>query len=172
MKGFASRAALAAGTLAAFLWLPSASRAVTPLDSVSASPDVTVQLASTPFDDEDVAVDNLLGVVVPAPLGSLPANADVTTYHLLANSDQLFSLDTTVELPGPLTAEPADVVRYDGISYTLEFDGSAEGVPSGTAIDAVSNTSGGDLLLSFDITVTFGAITADGPRRPRWSSTR
>jgi hypothetical protein len=161
MKGFASRAALAAGTLAAFLWLPPTSRAVTPLDSVSASPDVTVELASAPFDDEDVAVDDLLGVVAPASLGTLPANADLTAYHLLANGDQLFSLDTTVELAGSLTVEPGDVVRYDGVSYTLEFDASAEGVPNGVITDAVSVAGSGDLLLSFDTTVDLGAVTAD-----------
>ncbi len=135
--------------------------AATPLNSVSASPDVTVVLSATTFDDENVAADNLLGIIVPVALGTLPPEADVTAYHLFDGGDQLFSLDITVELPGPLTAEPADVVRYDGISYTLEFDGSAEGVPSGTAVDAVSNASGGDLLLSFDITVNLGAITAD-----------
>ncbi len=161
MKGSASKAALAAGTLAAFLWLPPTSRAVTPLDSVSASPDVTVELASTPFDDEDVAVDNLLGSVAPASLGTLPANADLSAYHLLANGDQLFSLDTTVTLAGPLTVEPGDVVRYAGASYSLEFDASVEGVPNGVATDAVSHTTGGSLLLSFDTTVDLGAITAD-----------
>ena len=161
MKGFASRAALAAGTLAAFLWLPPTSRAVTPLDSVSASPDVTVALASTPFDDEDVAVDDLLGVVAPASLGTLPANADLTAYHLLANGDQLFSLDTTVTLAGPLTVEPGDVVRFDGVSYTLEFDASANSVPSDVITDAVTEDSGGDLLLSFDTTVDLVSFTAD-----------
>ena len=161
MKGFASRPGLAAGALVWFSWLPPTSQAATSLQSVSVSPDVTVELSATTFDHEDVAVDNLLGVVVPASLGSLPANADVTAYHLLGNGDQLFSLDTTVTLPGPLTAEPADVVRYDGVSYTLEFDGSAEGVPNGVITDAVGVAGSGDLLLSFDTTVDLGPVTAD-----------
>lgn len=126
--------------------------AATSLDSVSASPDVTVELSSTTFDDEDVAVDNLLGIVVPASLGSLPANASVTAYHLLGNGDQLFSLDTAAELAGPLFVEQRDVVRYDGLAYSLEFDGSGSSVPEGSAIDAIA-MRGADMLLSFDTTV-------------------
>jgi hypothetical protein len=161
MKGFASRIGLAAGALAWFSWLPPTSQAATPLGSASVSSDVSVELSATTFDDEDVAVDNLLGVVVPTPLGAIPANADVTAYHLLSNGDQLFSLDTAVTLPGPLTAEHGDVVRYDGVSYSLEFDASAEGVPNGVVTNAVSQDGSGNLLLSFDITVDLGALTVD-----------
>jgi len=157
--GSATRRAVAAA--ACLGCLAGAAGAATPLDSASVSADVTVDLSGTTFDDEAVAVDNLLGVVVPASLGALPANADLHGYHLLGNGDQLVALDTTVTLPGPLAAEPRDVIRYDGVGYTLEFDGSAEGIPSGTRIDAVSVTLGGELLLSFDTTVTLGAMTAD-----------
>jgi hypothetical protein len=129
-------------------------------ESVSISPDVHVDLAGTVAADEDVAVDNLLGVVVPASLGSLPDNTAVTAYHLLDNGDQLFALDTTVELPGPLVVEQRDVVRYDGASYTLEFDGSVEGVPDGTAVDTVSLSVFGQLLLSFETTVNLGGVVA------------
>ena len=130
--------------------------APTPLAWAAVSPDVTVTLGGVVVDPEDVAVDNLLGVVLPVDLGSLPTGVNVTAYHLFANGDQLFSLDAAAVLPGPLTAEPEDVVRWDGVSYTLEFDGSAEGVPGGVAVDAVSGL-GDDLLLSFDAPVTLGA---------------
>jgi hypothetical protein len=131
------------------------------LSSASVSPDVTVELSGTTFADEDVAVDDLVGVVVPASLGSLPENAAVTAYHLLDDGDQLFAIDTAVELPGPLVVERRDVVRYDGASYTLEFDGSAWGVPDGAAVDAVSMTELGQLLLSFDTTVQLGGDVAN-----------
>jgi hypothetical protein len=134
------------------------------IDSVSISPDVDVGLAGTTAADEDVAVDNLLGVVLPASLGSLPERAAVTAYHLLANGDRLFALDTAVSLPGPILlpieVEQRDVVRYDGAAYTLEFDGSAAGVPNGVAVDAVSMTVSGDMLLSFDTTAQLGGTIA------------
>lgn len=129
--------------------------------SASISPDVTVDLAGTPFDDEDVAVDNLLGVVLPASLGSLPENAAVTAYHLLPTGEVLFALDTSVALPGPLVVERRDVVRLkDGVTYFLEFDGSVRGVPDSAAVDAVSMTEFGQLLLSFDTTVDLGGVVA------------
>jgi hypothetical protein len=122
--------------------------APTPLVWAAVSPDVTVELGGVLFDPENVALDNLLGVVVPASLGGLPTGVNVTAYHLFSSGDQLFSLDTTIVLPG-LAAGLEDVVRYDGDSYTLEFDGSAEGIPGWIGVDAVS-TIEGDLLLSFD----------------------
>ena len=140
---------------------PSTFQAATPLALALVSSDVTVELSATTFDDEDGAVDNLMGGVVPTSLGALPSSADVAAYHLHSNGDQLFSLDTTVTLPGPLTAERGDVVRYDGGSYTLEFDASAEGVPNSAVTDAVGRDGSGDLLLSFDTTVDLGALTAD-----------
>jgi hypothetical protein len=131
-----------------------------PIDSVSISPDVDVGLAGTFAADEDVAVDNLLGVVLPASLGSIPKNAAVKAYHLLANGEQLFALDTTAYLPGPLLVEQRDIVRYDGAAYTLEFDGSTAGVPNGVAVDAVSMTDSGQLLLSFETTAQLGGVVA------------
>jgi hypothetical protein len=132
--------------------------APTPLVWAAVSPDVTVELGGVLFDPENVALDNLLGLVVPASLGGLPTGANVTAYHLFSNGDQLFSLDGTIVLPrGAVGSE--DVVSYDGHSYTLEFDGSAEGVPGGASVDAVS-TIAGDLLLSFDTAVILEVDTA------------
>ena len=45
-------------------------------------------------------------------------------------STTVFRVLPTTELAGPLTVYPGDVVRYDGGSYSLEFDSSAEGVPA------------------------------------------
>lgn len=52
---------------------------------------------------------------------------------------------------GPaVIARPSDVVRRTaGGSYSIEFDGLAEGLPAGARIDALS-VDGNDLLLSFD----------------------
>ena len=135
--------------------VPSASPAQ---DPVSLSSDTTVELGGSTFEDQEVVTTDQLGTVTLAPLGALPEASDVSAYHLLPNGDQLYSLDVTAELGGGLVANPADVVRYDGVTDTMAFDASAEGVPDGVIVDAVSVHSSGDLLLSFDITVVLGAL--------------
>jgi hypothetical protein len=123
---------------------------------VSASPDVTIDLGSgVVAADHDVAVDNQQGIVVIENLGALPQASDVIALGLDANGDRFIAFETTTALPGGLTARPGDIIRYDGISYSTEFDASAAGLPSGVATDAVSLSSGG-LLLSFDITADLG----------------
>ena len=58
-------------------------------ESLSLSPDVTIDISSTIARDEAVVVDNLLGMVVPANLGALPEASDVSGYELLPGGDQL-----------------------------------------------------------------------------------
>ncbi len=133
-----------------------AAAAETPLDSVTSSPDVTVELGTTDelIADEDAALDEFAGSVVPVDLGALPAASDLSGYERLADGDALLCFDTTVELPGFVLAEPGDVVRFDGTSYSLEFDASLNGLPPGAFCDAVTVTSTGVLELSFDTTVS------------------
>jgi len=123
------------------------------------SPDVSVSLSGVAVLDEEVAVDNLLGLVAPEALGGLPEAVDVDAYQHLAGGDQLFSLDAGATLAGPLHVERGDVVRWNGVAYTLEFDASAEGLPASVDVDAVA-VDGADLLLSFDTTLDLGGIVA------------
>ncbi|MFO0689106.1 MAG: PEP-CTERM sorting domain-containing protein [Myxococcota bacterium] len=128
---------------------------------VSVSPDVTIQLgaANLTTADQNVAVDNQLGVVALQNLGAIPDNADVTGYADAGNGLQLFSVDTTVALPGGVTATPSDVVSWNGATHALLFDGSAVGIPSGVQVDAIGFSNG--LVLSFDTDVSLpGGITA------------
>jgi hypothetical protein len=130
---------------------------------VSASPDITIDLgASIVTADEDVAVDNQLGVVMLENLGAIPDASDVIALGLAANGDRLIAFDTTTLLLGNVVARPGDVVRYNGASYSIEFDAAAAGVPTGVLTDATSLAPGG-LLLSFDTTVDLGGglIAAD-----------
>ena len=130
---------------------------------VSASPDITIDLGSGVVPaDQDVAVDNQLGIVVIENLGALPEASDVIALGLDVNGDHFIAFETTTALPGGLTARPGDIIRYNGASYSTEFDASAAGLPSGVATDAVSLSAGG-LLLSFDTTVDLsgGLVAAD-----------
>lgn len=141
---------------------PRAATGLTPIESADLSPDVTVVLDGQTISDEDVASDDVVtNVVTQIALGSLPGASDVVAYHGLANGDRLLSFDVTVSLPGAVTARPGDVVRYDGASYTIEFDALAESVPAGAHTDAVSVNTAGNLVLSFDITVSLSGGTFD-----------
>jgi hypothetical protein len=130
---------------------------------VSASPDITIDLgASLIVSDEDVAVDNQLGIVVLENIGALPVESEVVALGLDVNGDRLISFDTTTSLAGGIVARPGDVIRYDGATYSIEFDASAAGLPAGVATDATSLSRNG-LLLSFDTTVDLGGglVVAD-----------
>ena len=135
--------------------------AATPLQRIRVSTDVTAVLGVHTVDDENVASDDLDGGVTPVSIGSIPPEADLDGYQLLPNGDQLLSFDTALVLPGGITARPGDVVRYDGALYAIEFDAAAHGVPPGADVDAIAIADDGDLLLSFDITVSLGSITLD-----------
>jgi hypothetical protein len=130
---------------------------------VSVSPDITIDLGAGIIPtDEDVAVDNQLGVVVLENLGSIPDASDVVALALDVNGDRLIAFDTTTALAGGVIARAGDVIRYDGAAYSIEFDATAAGITGGVATDASSLTSGG-LLLSFDTTVDLagGLVVAD-----------
>jgi len=151
------RAFMAWLTLAAALPV----RGATPLESIRYSPDVTVTLGAATVDDDDVASDDLLGGVVPVAVAVIPPGAALDGYDVLPIGHQLLSFDTTVALPGGITARPADVVRFDGTAYTLQFDAAACGVPPGVDVDAIGAAENGDLLLSFDVSVTLSGVTFD-----------
>jgi len=156
-----ARSATAAGCIAALL-LASAAGAQS---SVSASPDVGVALGmlGQPVADHDVAVDNLLGMVLPDGLGPLPEGSDVSGYQLQPNGDRRLCFDTGIELPGPVFAAPGDVVSWDGAVYSILFDASSLSVPAGVRCDAVATDAVGSQLISFDTTVMLppGVVAAD-----------
>ena len=149
--------------LALCLLLFPASSAASAQELVSGSPDTTIDLGSgIVAADEDVVVDNQLGVLVLESLGSLPGTSSVVGYGLAANGDRLFTMDSTTQLAAAVFARPGDVARYDGVEYSIEFDGAAAGLPFGVVTDAVASTPAG-LILSFDTTVDLGGglVVAD-----------
>ena len=131
--------------------------AVTPLTQISVSTDTTVSLGGTVVDDENVAIDNLAGTVTLQSIGAIPSQADLDAYAVRLNGDRLLSFDTTVVLPGGLTARPGDVVRYDGVTYSIEFNAAARGIPDGVNLDAVA-VYGSLLLMSFDVAFDVGVL--------------
>ena len=105
-------------------------RAVTPLESLTYSPDITAEFDSSSVADDSVAKDDIGGTVVLVGIGSVPDEADLNGYHSVSQLESLLTFDDWVALPGGTTAEARDVVRFDGGPYSIEFDGSSSGVPS------------------------------------------
>lgn len=128
---------------------------------VSVSPDVTITLGAgnVVTTDHAIAADNQLGIVALQNLGAIPESADIVGYADAGNGTHLFSLDTTVSLPGGVVAAPGDVVSYDGAVYSIVFDASVRGVPAGVQVDAIGFSNG--FVLSFDTDVSLpGGVTA------------
>jgi len=150
---------LLAAALALTGW-PIATAAQTPLDNLRFSPDVTIVLDGTTVDHNEVAEDDLAGVVTLVNIGGIPLNAIVTAYDQLGGGDQLLAFDIDIVLPGGLFARSGDIVRFDGSTFTLLFSSAANGIPRGVITDAVSAIGPDDLLLSFDITVNLGSFVA------------
>ena len=134
------------------------------------STDIHVGYPAFDAADEDVVVDPVAVGAEKVDLGALPTAADVVAHSIAANGDELFVLDTTTPLSGGFVATPRDVVRWDGLNYTIEFAGEPEGVPDGAAIDAVG-VDGAALLLSFDAAVAPGAVFAQDEDLLRFDGT-
>ena len=100
------------------------------------------------------------GFAPPAHVGGLEYDGEQARW--------LFSPESFVQLPGGVAAGPEDVVALTGAGYAVVFDGSANGVPAGAAIDAVG-LQGNDLLLSFDVSVALpGDLTVGDEDIVRW----
>jgi hypothetical protein len=104
------------------------------------------------------------GAYTPFPILTFPQNTAVDAIHKMDRSGHwLFSVEAMTELPtgGGVYYQPEDVILYDGSNYFLFFDGSSQGVPPGVNVDAafLENDDYGDLIISFDVPTTIGAMT-------------
>ena len=135
---------------------------------VSAAPANAVELAPVDAFSPDIHLDHGNGLAVDEEsaylsggglgkisLGFLPDAADVDAVHGLADGDVLFSIETSIVLGGVLY-RPSDVIRFNGDSWSKEFDGVGAGIPAGVNVDAIA-MSGGVLLLSLDIDAELGS---------------
>jgi hypothetical protein len=81
----------------------------------------------------------------------------------MIDNDLLLSFDTTVTLnqstPNELTVDDEDLVRFDGSTFAMFFDGSAAGVPTALDLDGAHYLENGHLLLAFDGSGTVAGVT-------------
>jgi len=117
-------------------------------------------------DPGDVVQTNFDGtaaytMVFDASANGVPPGAmvDAIAFVNSIGGDILLSFDTTVALPGPITADDEDLVRKTGSSFTILFDGTAAGVPTGLDLDGANLVyANAHLLLSFDDSGTVGGV--------------
>lgn len=166
----------AGGALVALFGFAFEARAQTPTLFVPETTEPLGTVGPATVADDDAAADDAAGTVTPVLLtmlgSAVPSNAEVAGLELSTTSAPLLTLDITATLPGlAAPAEPRDVVAWDATTstYSLFFDGSANGVPANARIDAVSYNAAGDLLLSFDTTVALPGVTADDEDLVSWS---
>ena len=138
--------------------LATAAGAATSLATLRYTPDITVNLGGTVVTPRSIATDSFSGAPTLVQ-SNLPA--DLATYFYNPSKGLLWLVfSTTVTLPGGITATPQDVIAFDGATYSKIFDGAAQGIPAGVAIDALSSINGlSDFLFSFDTTATVGSVT-------------
>jgi hypothetical protein len=130
------------------------------------TPDITAKLGTVLPDiveDEDTARDDGAGsvnTIFNAMFASIPPNTAIAAFEISSSPavGALLVLETTTALPGLPVVSPAapnDVVSWNPntSTFSVAFDGAANGIPAGTHIDALGVDSGGALLLSFDTTV-------------------
>jgi hypothetical protein len=157
--GDGARAIRVLGALAA-AWLCGAGSAQAVLDTLELSPDITVALGSEVLGPEEVGNDNLAGAVSFTGVGvAIPIGVDLDAFDRLPGGvDALFSVDVPANLGGVFVG-PADVARVTGGAVSIAWSGSA--LPAGSDVDAIARMPDGDLVLSFDTTVSLGGVVAD-----------
>jgi hypothetical protein len=133
------------------------------------SVDTTVSLPglppATPLEPRDVArfdpTTSSFSLFFDGSLNSVPSGVRLDALTLDAANDLVMSFDTTLALPGAGVVDDEDLVRFSGGTYSVFFDGSAEGISRDLDLDAAHLDAVGKLLLSFDATGAIGALRFD-----------
>jgi hypothetical protein len=93
---------------------------------------------------------------------SVPPGVNIDAISMDGSGNLLLAFDTTIALPqtggGTLTAKPADLVAFNGATYTLDFNSAAAGIPSGINLVGATMLPNTHLLLTMDESGSVGAI--------------
>lgn len=99
-------------------------------------------------------------VVFDAFAEGLPDGTRIDAVTRGKDGELHLSFDSFVDL-GVFTAADEDLVRFDGTTFSVVFDGSDQGVAAGLDLDAASVGPDGRLLLSFDTSGSIDGIPFD-----------
>jgi hypothetical protein len=116
--------------------------------------DATIYVARRDYVDDDLA-----GVRLRMQIAGLADTTILRDFHIEANGDVLFAIDTGATIAGTHYA-PSDVIRLSGGLFSKAFDSVAMGIPGSVHCDGVARRGrNGPLLLSFDRTFTVSGTT-------------
>jgi Abnormal spindle-like microcephaly-assoc'd, ASPM-SPD-2-Hydin len=137
--------------------------AQTPLSVLCVSPDITVALSSGTISPQQAQCYSFPSGTAAKSFAGIPAGVNITGYFPISATQNLVTIDTTAALPtngsgGMVAVTPHDVASYNPdtgfFSPTLYFAGASNSIPDGARIDALGMDGAGNLLLSFDITIS------------------
>lgn len=86
----------------------------------------------------------------------LPSNTELSALHRRADGVWLL-VPAHPAVLGAVTAEPRDIVSYDGTSFVQVLDGGVAGIPDDARIDSLAvDGATGQYILGFDVPVSLG----------------
>ena len=143
-----------------------------PSDEWLLSLESSADLGGTEFDPRDVILfDGMAGyslVFDGAAMGVGPdSNLDAILQDTAGNL--VVSFDVPTRLDG-IDYEPADLIRFDGVTFSLYFDASATTPPIPTTTNVTSADRSGSLtILTFDVPTTLGTATYSPGQLVSWN---
>lgn len=100
---------------------------------------------------------------------TLAREASIDGLYRRDDGTWLVSVAAPAELDGSLR-DPRSILVFDGSTYSVFFDGAAEGVPAGVNVDSVRLAADGDLILGFDVPTTLDGTTYEPSDLVRFDS--
>jgi hypothetical protein len=124
--------------------------------------DTSAELGGVPVRPADVVrYAGGFSLEFDAAASGVPDGANVDAVSRTPVGDLVLSFDRHVDL-GAILADDEDLVTFDGATFGLLLDGSAEGVADGLDLDGAHVKSGGiELLVSFDAPGLVGGMPID-----------
>jgi hypothetical protein len=116
----------------------------------------SIRAGGTQFADHQVIARTAPGTYqldVTALTALLPSNAAIDAISYMSSTRVYFSLDRDVRIGGNYFADH-DVILWDGVAFSLAWDGAASGLPRRCNVDALDVISESPLVFSFSLSET------------------
>ncbi|MEW6419257.1 MAG: LamG-like jellyroll fold domain-containing protein [Nitrospirota bacterium] len=135
------------------------------------SVDVPITLGGMDFTERDLILydgTNFSKLLDGSDVG-IPDGARINAATVLSDGSIIFSLDIPASMGG-LSFKANDLIKYDGSSFSLYFNGLANGIPESANIDGVWVSSAGEILFSLDIPCSLNGLEVKDKDIIKWSN--
>jgi len=157
-----------AGTTVSAFFPISSTHQLVAIDTTSALPTNGIGGTVTVTPRDVVSYNSSTGFFSPSlyfagAINGVPNGVNIDAISMDGSGNLLLAFDTTIALPktggGTLTVKPADLVAFNGATYTLDFNSAAAGIPRGMDLVGAMKLPSSDLLLTMDGSGTIGAVS-------------